>query len=413
MRFLYTLFIHVYRVLISFASVYNSKAKRWIDGRKNILEKINKTVKEHENTIWFHSASLGEFEQGRPLIEKLKNENENLKIVLTFFSPSGYEIRKNYPIADYVFYLPLDTPENAQKFISIIKPKAAFFIKYEFWFNYLHELKKNNIPTFLISGILRNEHYFFKWYGGYFRKQLSSFTHFYMQDENSATLLNKANYNNVTISGDTRFDRVFELKKKSEEVQHIVMFKQNSLLLIAGSTWHEDENIISRMVLTNLHAKIKIIIAPHEVNEHHISEIEKMFKNNKTLLFSRCNNNNISTADVLIIDSIGILSSLYKYGTWAYIGGGFGKGIHNILEAATFGLPVFFGPNYNKFNEAIELIAKGGAFCIKNENDLSALLANPDEEKYKTAATCSLNYINNKKGATEIIVNSIKNYISL
>ena len=411
MRFLYTLSIYSYLFAIRIASLFNPKAKLWLKGRKSIFEDLRNKIQDSRlktkdsKLIWFHCASLGEFEQGRPLMEKLKTQNSKLKILLTFFSPSGYEVRKNYSGADWIFYLPIDTPKNAERFIETIKPSSVFFIKYEFWFNYLNELKNQNIPTYLISGIFRKEQHFFKSYGAWFRKQLNAFTHFYVQDESSEKLLHSINCKNTTLSGDTRFDRVFEISKNVKSIPLIETFKQGKNIFIAGSTWLEDEKMVSSLKLENS----KLIIAPHEIDEAHIQSIIQQFNNLKTIRFSHANSENVKDAEVLIIDNIGMLSSVYQYGAIAFIGGGFGKGIHNILEAATFGLPVIFGPNYQKFTEAKELITSGGAFCINNEKEFQKTLSLlNDKSVLQTASYVASSYVKNKTGATEKILNSIK-----
>jgi 3-deoxy-D-manno-octulosonic-acid transferase len=402
MRFFYTFSIHIYSFLIHIFSVFNPKAKLWINGRKDIFEKLRTAFsgfKNEEKLVWFHCASLGEFEQGRPLIEKFKVQHPDYKIFLTFFSPSGYEIRKNYKGADFVFYLPIDTPANAKQLIRIINPKAVFFIKYEFWFNYLNELKNENVPTYLVSGIFRKEHYFFKFYGTWFRKQLNCFSHFYLQTEESKQLLKSIGYNNITVCGDTRFDRVFEISKQVVSIPLIEKFKQNKNIFIAGSTWLEDEKVI---------ANCKLILAPHEIDENHLRVLDKLFGNAKKIRYSQANEQNVTTADVLIIDNIGMLSSIYQYASIAYIGGGFGKGIHNILEAATFGKPVIFGPNYKKFSEANELIQLGGAFSVSTEENLKSILNSINNtEALSQISTISKNYVTSHSGACSVILSTI------
>jgi 3-deoxy-D-manno-octulosonic-acid transferase len=414
-HFLYNLSIRIYALIILLVSFFNSKAKLWVDGRKDIFRKIEtqlKSEKLNANTVWFHCASLGEFEQGRPLMESIKAKESNVRIILTFFSPSGYEIRKSYTGADYVFYLPIDTPDNAAQFIGLIKPKAVFFVKYEFWFNYLNELKKQNIPTYLVSGIFRKDHYFFKFYGTWFRKQLSCFSHFYLQSEQSAQLLKSIGYTNVTVAGDTRFDRVSEISKTLKSIPIIAHFKQGCNLLIAGSTWLEDEKAIATLNLTK---NYKVIIVPHEIDEMHLFSVEKLFasKGNTTespsiMRYSKATENNIVSANILIIDNVGMLSSLYQYASIAYVGGGFGKGIHNIIEAATFGIPVIFGPNYHKFTEAEDLIKLGGAFTISSKDNLANVftsLQNPD--LYTKSSKISKDYVAANVGATSKILHSI------
>ena len=409
MQLIYNISILLYLQAIRIASLFNAKAKLWIDGRNNQEIRI-KNQESQSEIIWFHCASLGEFEQARPLIEAIKQNpesqilNSKSTIVLTFFSPSGYEIRKNYQYADYVFYLPIDTPANAEKFIEAINPALVFFVKYEFWFNYLQQLKRRNISTYLVSGIFIENHYFFKWYSAWFRRQLNCFTHFFLQDEKSCELLKAIGYKNITLSGDTRFDRVMDIAKNVKSFTLTEHFKQGKNILIAGSTWKEDEEIISTFKSGNF----KLIIAPHEIDENHINSIIGLFKNSSIVRYSKANEENIKSADVLIIDNIGMLSSLYQYGTIAYIGGGFGKGIHNILEAATFGLPVIFGTNYQKFNEAKELIHLGGAFSIADYHEFDKTMQLlSDKVVLQTASYISKNYIQGRVGATDIILKSI------
>ena len=414
-HFLYNISIYIYAVLIYIASFFNSKAKLWVDGRKNVFQKIKSQIPNQSfeiPIIWFHCASLGEFEQGRTLIEQIKIQNPKVKIILTFFSPSGYEIRKNYEGADHVFYLPIDTPNNAKQFVELIKPKAVFFIKYEFWFNYLLELKKHEIPTYLVSGIFRENHYFFKFYGAWFRKQLKCFTHFYLQSEQSKQMLKEIGYNNTSVPGDTRFDRVFEISKNVKSYPLIELFKEGKNIFIAGSTWPEDEKVLSTLNLPDGQAgfktlNFKLIIAPHEIDESHIRSIENLF-NTKCLRYSQATEKNVSTADILIIDNIGMLSSLYQYSSIAYIGGGFGKGIHNILEAATFGMPIIFGPNYQKFSEAIELIQLGGAFSISSKEELKKIFSSlNNSDVIQNTSLISKKYIASHIGATAKILSSI------
>lgn len=408
MRFFYNISIFFYYLAIRIASLFNPKALLWLKGRKNVFDRIESAIRtsESKQLIWFHCASLGEFEQGRPLMEKLKKQNPSVKIILTFFSPSGYEIRKNYSGVDHIFYLPMDTPSNAKKFIEIVKPEKVFFVKYEFWFNYLNELKRKNIPTYLVSGIFRDDHYFFKNTGVWFRKQLVAFSHFYVQDEKSLTLLNSVGYTNVTLAGDTRFDRVFELASNVKQIDLVKQFAADKKVLIVGSSWKEDEEIISSFKLDHF----KLILAPHEIDKAHLDSIIGRFSAVSVLLYSNATELNIKDAKVLVIDNIGMLSSLYQYGTIAFIGGGFGKGIHNILEAATFGLPVIFGPNYKKFTEAKELIKFGGAFSIKDvfqfEKTVQLL---SDEQVLKTASMISKMYVKSRVGATDRILSEVLN----
>jgi 3-deoxy-D-manno-octulosonic-acid transferase len=407
MRLLYSIFIQLYAISIRIASIFNAKAKLWVQGRRNIFEQIRATIQRSPNpVVWFHCASLGEFEQGRPIIEKIKKDQPDLKVVLTFFSPSGYEIRKNYTGADHVFYLPLDTPGNAKKFISIVKPTAAFFVKYEFWFNYLNELKNNAIPAYLVSGIFRTDHYFFKGYGAWFRKQLTAFDHFYLQDDNSAGLLNVIGYKNTTVAGDTRFDRVFEVSQNTKKITLVEQFKQQQPVFVAGSTWEPDEALLSTFDFSA--SGFKLIIAPHEITEERIQGILARSKKN-AIRYSQATGETARKADILIIDNIGMLSSVYQYGTVAFIGGGFGKGIHNILEAAAFGLPVLFGPNYKKFEEAKELVHLRGAFVVNNDKELQSIIELLTRSPAGLLAEATAKrYIQHHVGATEKILGTIK-----
>ncbi len=405
MVIIYNLTITLYYFAILLSSLFNSKAKKWIKGRRGILRNIK--IPKDEKIIWIHCASLGEFEQGRPLIEAIKNKHSEYKIVLTFFSPSGYEIRKNYPLADYIYYLPLDTSKNAQLFIQKIHPEKIIFVKYEFWYHYIYNAKRQNIPVYLISGIFRESQWFFKWYGKFSRKILSFFEHVFVQNEHSRALLNRHHINHVSIAGDTRYDRVLKISHSVKHIPEVEHFKQNSLTLISGSTWPKDEALLIRY-LNEINPGIKCIIAPHEIIKPHINEmVHRIHK--KTVLFSNITISSGHEADVLIIDNIGMLSSLYQYGDIAYIGGGFGKGIHNVLEAATFGMPVVFGPNHKKFDEAFGLIRQKAAFSItsqKEYNEVMNMLIQSADVRQKSGSM-ALKYVNNKSGATSVILSYI------
>lgn len=402
MYWLYHISIFVYGLIVQVAALFNHKAKLFVHGRKTIFEQIKHKINSADQPIWFHFASLGEFEQGRPVLEKLKSINPDFKIVITFFSPSGYEIRKNYELADGIFYLPLDTPANAAKFIQLVNPKMAIFTKYEFWPNYFKTLAENKIPLYIISGIFRSDQVFFKWYGRFYRNVLKSVSHFFVQNEESATLLKSIGFSNVSVSGDTRFDRVYENAQQPKILKDIENFCGNFKTIVAGSTWPEDEKLLTNLI--NEYPTWKFIIAPHEIDGTHLKEIENLFP--QAVRFSRLPTSHINdTANVLIIDNIGMLSSLYQYGNIAYIGGGFGAGIHNTLEAAAFGSPVIFGPNYHKFQEAKDLIALGAAKSIENAEDLiQAVVYFNDTESGQLAA----NYVASKKGTTDLILTSIK-----
>ncbi len=404
MRLIYSLGIRIYYVGILCASLFNKKAKLWIKGRRKLLEKIAKTINPNNNTIWIHTASLGEFEQGRPVIEAIKKISNNYKILITFFSPSGYEIRKNYQGADYIFYLPLDTKSNAKKFISIVQPKKVFFIKYEFWYHYLKVLHDRNIPIFLLSGIFRKNQIFFKWYGIWFKKILGNFSHIFLQNKGSYDLLKSLHLNNISVSGDTRFDRVYDIAKQAKTIETVKKFCENSLVIICGSTWEKDEQLLLKFI-NQTNYSVKYIIAPHEIHDSHIQQLLSGLEK-PVVCFSNADKCQINDKKILVIDNIGMLSSLYKYGDIAYIGGGFGVGIHNILEAATFGLPILFGPNYKKFNEAVDLIKLQGAFCIKSffelKKKLEWLISNK-EYRYKSGEIAS-KYIKDNKGVTPSIL---------
>lgn len=405
MSFLYHILLYFYSFAVSVFSFFNPKAKQWIDGRKNILQHIQSTVNSLDEKAWFHCASLGEYEQVKPVIEELKKQQPTIKILVTFFSPSGYEIRKNDPLLDYVFYLPIDTKYNAKQFLKITNPKMALFVKYEFWFNYINQLKENNIPTYLISGVFRDNQLFFKWYGKWYKKVLNGFTHFFVQNNYSKELLLANNFTNVTLSGDTRFDRVYENSLQPKKLPLIEKFKENSMLIIGGSTWQPEEKILADLIKLNLEQKL--IIAPHDVTEKHLIEIEKLFQQ-KTLRYSQADDENIADTKILIIDSIGLLANIYQYSDIALVGGGFTGALHNILEPASFGNVVLFGPKHQKFHEAEELIYSNGGFSICNSDDFSQKMKfiYSDLNRYKIN---SKNFISINKGATNRIFNILNN----
>jgi len=406
----YNLSIYIYSTLIKLAAAFgNEKAKKWLEGRKNLPDSIINTIRDDE-VIWFHSSSLGEFEQGRPLIERIKKDYPETKILLTFFSPSGYENKKNYRHADYIFYLPADYKSNAKKLAGLLKIKAAFFIKYDFWKNYLQELHKNKIPIFLVSGTFRENQLFFKWYGRWYRNILDYFSHFFVQDEYSKTLLNKYGYNNITVTGDTRIDRVYQIAATTKGDEKVESFLNGnySKVIVAGSTWEKDEELLAQYL--NKNPDTKLVIAPHEVNESHIKKIEEKFSGN-TVRYTDFTGE-FKGKNVLIINTIGLLNKIYRYATITYIGGGFGAGIHNILEAAVYAKPVIFGPNYHKFKEAKDLIKLGGAFTVKNFEELNKIFTKLINEKefLEKAALASKQYIEENKGATVKIMNEIKKF---
>jgi 3-deoxy-D-manno-octulosonic-acid transferase len=411
MSYLYELGLIIFRLLLTVVSPFNSKAKLWVNGRKKLLEQISEkfSTESNEKRIWVHVASLGEFEQGRPIIEHIKKSRPEYVIILTFFSPSGYEIRKNYEFADYVFYLPEDTARKAKRFIETIQPEIALFIKYEYWYNYLMYLKKKEIPVYMVSAVFRQNHIFFKWYGFWYRKMLQAVKYFFVQNQESKQLLNKLGYTNVRVGGDTRFDRVAEIAEKAQKYPLIEKFKGVSKILIAGSTWKEDEEILINYINKSNNKNWKYIIAPHEIHESNIKRIENALQKS-TFKYSEAETVNVEEKDVLIINNVGMLSSIYQYCNIAYIGGGFSTGIHNILEPASFGLPVIFGPDYENFQEAHELIRMEAAFSIKNENNFTQIINNliTNNLIQKKGGICK-NYIEQNKGATFKIVDWIFN----
>jgi 3-deoxy-D-manno-octulosonic-acid transferase len=417
---LYNLFLLLYSAGIRVAAIANPKARKWIIGRRNIFADINSKLKTQNSPqgpagkpIWMHCASLGEFEQGRPLLEELKMKNEKLKIVLTFFSPSGYEVMKDYKGADFVFYLPMDSPANAKKFLDAVNPSIVLWVKYEYWFYYLSVLKQRNIPTLLISGIFRQNQPFFKWYGNIWRKMLLSFTHFFVQNTESQELLATLGFTeNVTLNGDTRFDRVLEIADHFTAVPGIAEFCGDSQVIVAGSTWEEDE--IELLHFVNVHKNVKFIIAPHEIDKANLKDVKEEFPD--SIFYSELEGGRRTTDDgqpnVLIIDNIGTLSRLYKYATVTYVGGGYGAdGVHNVLEAAVYGKSVVFGPVYEKFDEAIGLVNAGGAVSIdggpvKLEAVLNRLL-NDDEER-NNRGEAAKKFVYENAGASKKIIQFIQ-----
>lgn len=401
MLLLYNLGVRLYFLLILIASFFNKKANSWINGRK----KIN--YQHFQKSAWFHFASLGEFEQGLPVLTSFKSAHPDFKIVITFFSPSGFEIRKNSPLADAVYYLPIDTARNASQFIDAINPSIAVFTKYEYWYHFFNELHRRNIPLYIISGIFRPGEVFFKFYGSLHRKILTFVTRFFVQDEDSKLLLQNIGISNVSVSGDTRFDRVWANALQPKSLSAIDEFKNGYKLFIAGSTWPDDEELVAQLV--TLYPDWKFIIAPHEISEEKINKLISLLPENSSIRHSQLTTNN--SQQTLIIDNIGMLSSLYQYGDIAYIGGGFGVGIHNTLEAAAFGLPVIFGPNYDRFKEAKDLIALKGGFNINNFDELKKIVSflAEDNERRQAISEKIKEYVNDHTGATETIMDYLIN----
>lgn len=399
----YTIFLNLYFIAIKLLAIGNPKARLWLLGRKK-FPVISFTKNESDKTVWMHCASLGEFEQGRPVLEALKKNYPAVKIVLTFFSPSGYEIQKKYTGADDIFYLPIDSKVNAAKLIKAINPSLVLWVKYEYWFYYLEELKQQRIPLLLVSGIFRPGQPFFKWYGKIWKNILPAFTHFFVQDEDSKKLLAGIGIeNNVTVTGDTRFDRVIEIAEKFEHLSLIEQFCGENKVIVAGSTWEEDETELIHYVRANPH--IKFIIAPHEINEQNLKDVIKEFAG--SILYTELVLNQPVTSNILIIDNIGMLSRLYRYADITYVGGGFGDdGVHNVLEPAVYGKPVIYGPEFEKFIEAIELTACGGGISIASALELEKVLAEfwNDELLLKSSGESAKNYVYSNSGATKKII---------
>ena len=403
MRRLYSLIIALFGLAIYLVSAFNQKAGKWISGRKDWRDKLKKASEKFDRPIWIHCSSLGEFEQGRNVIEAI--EKKGGSVVLTFFSPSGYEHVNKGDDQNWIFYLPLDTRSNAKDFIEILNPRAALFVKYEFWFNFIGELNSRQVPIYLISGIFRKDQYFFNWYGSWFRNQLRSFNHFFVQSSTSSDLLAEYGIENSSVSGDTRFDRVNDILNEGIQVENINSFTEGYKVVVAGSTWPEDEALIFDILKSDTF-KGKVIIAPHEVDDNHLSEIEKSCPR-KIVRYSNLNASDVS-AEVLLIDQVGILSRLYKYGNLAYIGGGFGKGIHNTLEAAVYAIPLVFGPKFSKFREAIDLVNLGGAISISSENELAeAFKVSLSEDGDSMGRTCG-KYVQEHVGATSRVMTKLE-----
>jgi 3-deoxy-D-manno-octulosonic-acid transferase len=394
--------------VVKLLALFNPKMKLFVDGRKGVFERIREKINPSDKTIWFHAASLGEYEQGLPVIEQIKIKYPEYKIVVTFFSPSGYEVRKNNTTADLTIYLPLDTKRNAQLFVELVHPEMVFFIKYEFWPNYLNELKKRAIKTYLISGIFRENQAFFKGYGGFYRNALNTFDYFFVQNENSKKLLQSIGFTNVKISGDTRFDRVVSILERDNSLDFIEQFKDKKTTIVIGSSWPKDESLLVNYI-NSASADLKFIIAPHNIHKSEIDILQTLITK-KTILFSEKENQNLNEFQVFIIDTIGILTKIYSYADIAYVGGGFGNpGVHNILEPATFGVPIVIGPNYSHFAEATALVYQGGCISISNIKELQDALDNlisNEDIRHEKGHICDT-FVQMNKGATVTILNSI------
>ena len=407
MDFLYNTGISLYKLGVRAASLKNHKAKQLLEGQARTFSYLKERLSPGTRYIWIHAASLGEFEQGRPLIEMIKAKQPDAHIVLSFFSPSGYEVRKGYNMVDAVVYLPFDLPENVDKFINLVNPQMAIFIKYEFWGNYLKTLKRRSIPTYLVSAIFRPGQVFFKPWGGMFRELLSCFTTMFVQNAASRTLLNKIGFNNVEVAGDTRFDRVADVRNAAKDFPVVERFVSNSkFTLVAGSSWQPDEDII--VPYFNSHPGMKLILAPHEFDKERLDALLVKFKR-PVSLYSCASADEMEQCDALVVDCFGILSSLYRYGQVAYVGGGFGAGIHNVNEAAVYGMPVVFGPNHKKFREATDLIACGGGFAIDGDEAFAKVMDKMLSNKafLEKSGTIADKYIQSHLGATDFVYANI------
>jgi 3-deoxy-D-manno-octulosonic-acid transferase len=403
---IYNLIIYLYLLGVAIYSRFNEKVRKMWRGEREAFRILKEKVDPEAKYVWFHAASLGEFEQGRPLMEQLRKAHPEYKILLTFFSPSGYEVRKNYEGADIITYLPLDTITNARRFLRLVRPVMAFFIKYEFWYNYLHILKHRNVPVYSVSSIFRPDQVFFKWYGRQYGRVLHCFTYFFVQNEMSKDLLAKIGITNASIVGDTRFDRVLQIKEASKQLPIVEAFKQDAKVFVAGSSWPPDEAIFIKYF--NEHRDWKMIIAPHVIGEDHLQQIERLLEGRKVVRYTAAEKAALSDAEVLIVNCFGLLSSIYHYGDVAYVGGGFGVGIHNLLEAAVWDVPVFFGPNNQRFQEAQDL-KKNGGFEITNYEDFERQMNRfAEDEAYRTAQGQQAGqFVKQQTGATSQILSSV------
>ena len=404
---IYNWLMALYAGLARIAALRSTKARQWVDGRRGLFRRMAETIDPEARIVWIHAASLGEFEQGRPIIEQLRREHPEYKVLLTFFSPSGYEIRKNYPGADYVFYLPVDTPRNARRFLDIAHPEIAIFVKYEFWLNLLGELRRRKVRSYIVSAIFRRDSVFFRPYGGLWRQALEAFDALFVQNEESKQLLSELGFDNVVVAGDTRFDRVAEIAQAARRIEIVERFKGDARLFVAGSTWGPDEELLIRLMNDN--PGIKFLVAPHEMEESRLARLEAETRGG-ALRYTRCTPDmDFGGKQLLILDTVGLLSSVYGYADWGYIGGGFGVGIHNTLEAATFGLPIAFGPNYEKFKEARDLATLGAARPIADYEALRDWFAplRDDSEALQKASRIAKDYTVSHQGATGLILRTI------
>lgn len=410
MFFIYSILVVLVGMILNFVAKFSPKMRLFVDGRKDVESILAQKISESDKTIWFHAASLGEYEQGLPVILKMKENFPEHKIVLTFFSPSGYEVRKNNSVADVTTYLPLDAKRNTKRFLDLVHPDIIFFVKYEFWPNYLNSIHERKIPTYLISGIFRESQPFFKWYGGFYRKALLAFTHFFVQNDKSKTLLAALGFANITVSGDTRFDRVVQILEQDNSLDFIEEFKDNKLTIVVGSSWPADEKLIVNYINRSRH-NVKFIIAPHNIKRDQILELQNSIDRD-VVLFSEKDGVDLASKQVFIIDTIGLLTKIYSYADLAYVGGGFGNpGVHNILEPATFGIPIVLGPNFSHFAEAVALVNLGGATSVSTQTQLDEafdhLLMN-DDERREQGSICET-FVQMNKDATRKIIAGVVN----
>ena len=404
---IYNWLLAIYAALIRLAAFRVPKARQWVDGRRDLFARMARAIGPDERIVWVHAASLGEFEQGRPIIEQLRREHPEYKILLTFFSPSGYEIRKNYAGADHIFYLPIDTARNARRFLDIVRPEIAIFVKYEFWLNLLRELRRRKVRTCIVSAIFRRNSVFFRPYGGMWRQALEAFETIFVQNEESKRLLAELGFDNTVVAGDTRFDRVAEIAQAARKIDIVEQFRGDKPLFVAGSTWGPDEELLLRLMNDNPH--VKFIVAPHEMDETRIARLLAETQGGAVRYTACAPDTDFGAAQLLVLDTVGLLSSVYGYATWSYIGGGFGVGIHNTLEAATFGLPIAFGPNYERFKEARDLVTLGAACPVTTYDELRDWFAplRDDPDRLQEASRAAKDYTMSHQGATALILKTI------
>jgi 3-deoxy-D-manno-octulosonic-acid transferase len=411
LRFIYNFLVLLVGNILKVVALFQPKIKLFVSGRKNTFPELEAKLSPVKKNIWMHVASLGEFEQGLPILERLRKQFPDHRLILTFFSPSGYEVKKNTSAADVVVYLPMDTISNAKRFLNLVQPEFAVFVKYEIWPNYLKELKQRNIPTFLVSALFSKRQIYFKPYGGFMRKSLTTFSHFFVQDNSSKALLQSIGFENSTVSGDTRLDRVSEILKRDNQLDFMTEFKNNHPCLVAGSTWSEDEEFLIPYI-NQSDSNFKFVIAPHEIKEAHISKILAALQK-KAICYSQMDNKNMKDFDVLVVDAIGLLTKIYSYADMAYVGGGFATGLHNTMEPAVFGIPIIIGPKYHGFKEAGDLVANGGILSVSNQTEFYKVMDTfiTDAQQREQVGAINANYIAANKGAAHLITESISKYL--